>query len=82
MNYFNVRGEIAYLAEQSQSLKLGMYSPGCHIPVVDEKLLFEEQPEYGLLLSWNIKDIIVPKLRERGYTGKIIVPVPSLHIID
>ena len=81
LNYFNIRGEVSCLLETSP-LKIGMYSPGCHIPVVDEKYLFEKNPEYGLLLSWNIKDIIIPKLREKGYTGKIIVPVPTLHITE
>ena len=28
----------------------------------------------AVLFSWHLADVIVPKLRERGYTGEIIVP--------
>src|SRR3990167_4959450 len=54
---------IEYLAEKSP-LKIGRYSPGMRIPVVDESRIFAEQPEAALLLSWNIADLLVPKLRE------------------
>jgi len=73
---------IPYLAEQSSSLKLGLFSPGTHIPVVDEKRLFEEQPEYALLLSWHIADTLIKKLRDRGLKSKFIIPLPEVKIIE
>ncbi len=83
LNYCHIGLDILdYLAETSSSLKIGKYSPGMHIKVVDEAQLFVDQPGYALLLSWNLKDIIVPKLRSKGYKGKIIVPVPSPYIIE
>jgi len=64
-------------------LKVGMYSPGMHIPIKDESILFQEpQPTYALLLAWNLKSVIVPKLRQKGFRGKIIIPVPEPHVID
>jgi 2-polyprenyl-3-methyl-5-hydroxy-6-metoxy-1,4-benzoquinol methylase len=72
---------VPYLAEQSTSLKLGLYSPGTHIPVVDEKRLFKEQPDYALLFAWHIADTLVPKLRKSGLKSKFIVPLPTLKII-
>ena len=30
--------------------------PGTAIPVLDEQKLFDDQPEYALLLSWHIAD--------------------------
>ena len=69
-----------YLAEKP-NLKVGKYSPGMHIKVVEESGVFEEQPDYALLLAWNLKDIIIPKLREKGFKGKIIVPVPEPVIV-
>ena len=54
-----------------------------HIPVKSESLIFREpQPDYALILSWNLKDIIIPKIKEKGFRGKIIVPVPEPHIVD
>lgn len=74
LNYCQLRGDmIDYLAEHS-ALKIGRYAPGSLIPVLHEDLLFKEQPDYGLLLSWNLKNLIVPKLREKGFTGRFIIP--------
>lgn len=83
LNYCHINSDVLdYLAEKSD-LKKGLYSPGMHIEVVDEKLLFEEpQPHYALLLAWNLKDIIIPKLKEKGFRGKFIIPIPIPHIIS
>lgn len=81
LNYMKIGPEtLNYLAEK-KNLKVGKYSPGMHIEVVEESKMFEENPDYGLLLSWNLKNIIVPKIREKGFKGKVIVPVPSIEII-
>lgn len=68
------------LVEKS-ALKIGLYSPGMHIPVVDESHLFEEQPGAALLLSWNLAEELIPKIRKQGYKGTFIIPnpVPRIH---
>jgi hypothetical protein len=72
---------IDYLTEKS-ALKIGMFSPGMHIPVIDESRMFEEQPEYALILSWNIAEELKRKLRDLGYKGKFIIPNPSPLILE
>jgi 2-polyprenyl-3-methyl-5-hydroxy-6-metoxy-1,4-benzoquinol methylase len=72
---------VPYLAEQSTSLKLGLHSPGTHIPIVDEKKLFEDQPDYALLFSWHIADTLIPKLKKRGLKSKFVIPLPEVKII-
>jgi hypothetical protein len=69
--------DIPCVCEVPGSDKLGHYIPGTRIPVVDEARLVEEQPPLAVLFSWHLADKIVPKLRERGYTGEIILPLPS-----
>ena len=82
LNYCNITPDIMdYIVEKSD-LKIGFYTPGTHIKVVSEELLFKEQPDYALLLSWNIADELIPKLKKLGYKGKITVPIPSLHIVE
>lgn len=68
--------------EIAGSHKIGKYMPGTLIPVRDEQRLFDDQPEYALLLSWHIADELIPKLSQRGYRGKFIVPLPEPRIID
>ena len=70
--------DIPCVCEVPGSDKIGHYIPGTRIPVVDEARLFEEQPAHVVLFSWHLADRIVPKLRESGYTGEIILPLPVL----
>lgn len=83
LNYCNIDPDLMpYIAEQSSSLKLGLYLPGKHIPIVDEQRLFDEQPDYAVMLSWHYAGPIIAKLRERGLKSKIIVPLPTVHIVE
>ena len=56
--------------------------PGTSIPVVDESILFENQPDYVLLLSWHISEELIYNLRKKGLKSKFIIPLPSVKIID
>ena len=56
--------------------------PGTVIPVIDEGKMLDVQPEYALILSWHIADELMPKLRERGYRGQFIVPLPEPRIVS
>lgn len=70
---------IDYLTEKSL-LKIGLFSPSQHIPVVNDGRLVADQPEYALVLSWNITAELIAKARAAGYRGKFIIPFPRLII--
>jgi hypothetical protein len=67
--------------EIAGSYKIGKYMPGTLIPVLEERKLFEDQPEYALLLSWHIGDELAAKLRELGFKGRFICPLPTPRIL-
>jgi hypothetical protein len=74
-------GILDAVVEIKGSYKIGKYIPGTVVPVIAEEALFEQQPEYALLLSWHIADELIPKLTARGYKGSFIVPLPEPHIV-
>ncbi len=83
MNYCGIGPDyLDYTAEQSTSLKVGLFTPGTHVPVVDEKKLFEDQPEYALVLAWHLGETIPRKLRSKGLRSKFIMPLPEPVILD
>jgi hypothetical protein len=68
--------------EVGGSFKIGKYIPGTLIPVRDESALFQEQPDYALLLSWHIGQELAVKLRRAGFRGRFIMPLPAPRILD
>ena len=73
--------DISYVTDTTP-YKIGLLTPGSHIPVVSPDVLKTETPDYILLLAWNYRDFILEKekdLRERG--AKFIIPVPKVEIV-
>jgi hypothetical protein len=82
INYVGIDdGILDCVVEIKGSHKLGKYIPGTLVPVVEETKLFEDRPEYALLLSWHIAEELISKLRERGFKGDFIVPLPVPRVI-
>ena len=80
--YCNITDQlIDYIAEQSSSLKLNMFTPSTHIKIIDEKHMIKKQPEYALILSWHYGKNVMKNLRNKGYKGKFIMPLPKPRII-
>lgn len=83
LSYCNIdRDLLPYIAEQSTSLKLGLFMPGSHVPIVDEARLFAEQPDYAVMLSWHYWEPIVAKLRAKGLKSHIVLPLPAVHVLE
>lgn len=76
------RRQIAFVADRN-SHKQGRMMPGAHIPILAAESLFEERPDYTLLLAWNFADEIIAQQAaylEAG--GKFIIPIPQPCIIE
>ena len=67
---------IDYVCEIAGSLKIGKCMPGTSIPVIEESRLFSDQPDCAVIFSWHIADELAPKLRAKGYRGKLVTPLP------
>ena len=81
LNFYGVTADLVEYIGEVNALKVGTVVPGVRIPVVDEEIMFQEQPDYAILLSWNMAEHIVPKFREMGYLGKFILPVPEVEVV-
>ena len=82
LNFCGIDSEmIHYLAEQPTSLKLGKFLPGKHIPVISNQVLFDEQPDYVILMAWHYSQPIIENLRSRGLKSKFVIPFPNLQVV-
>jgi SAM-dependent methyltransferase len=69
------------VGEIAGSHKIGRFMPGTRIPVISETEVLNNYPDYLLMLSWHIADELMPKLREKGFEGQFIIPLPQIQII-
>ncbi len=82
LNYYGVDVELLpYIAEQPTSLKLNMFLPGKHIPIVNNQRLIDEQPEYVVLLAWHYAKSIAEQLKARGLKSDFLIPLPDFKIV-
>jgi hypothetical protein len=72
---------VAAVCEIRGSDKIGTRMPGTQMPVVDEQALITDQPEFALLFSWHLADGLIAKLREKGYRGTFILPLPEPRLV-
>jgi hypothetical protein len=62
--------------------KFGRFTPGSHIPIVDEAEVISGQPDYILVLPWHFRESIIGRLEgylERG--GQLIFPLPEVEVL-
>jgi len=70
-----------FVADLSRT-KVGRFTPGMHVPIVAPEELLLRQPDYTLLLTWNLADEILAQQAEycrRG--GRFIIPIPKLVVV-
>lgn len=81
LNYTGLNEDIVkFVLEAPSSNKINKYCPGSKIPVLAETPELLQSVDYLLMLSWHIADEIIPKLKEKGFKGKFIIPLPTPHI--
>ena len=76
LHFYGIGSDILDYATEGLPSKIGLYTPGTHIPVIDIVTSRKNPPDYYLMLAWNYKNAILEK--EKDYIkkgGKFIVPV-------
>ncbi len=82
LNYSGVKSDLLpYVCDAAPS-KQGKFLPGSHIPVVSPDQLRKRQPEYILILPWNLSiEVIAQQTCVKQWGGRFIVGVPKLREI-
>lgn len=82
LNACHFDGEtVDYIVDDTPE-KIGRFSPGTGIPIVNRDVLAKNPPDYLLILAWNFaKDIIEGTAEFSAAGGKYIIPIPGFKIL-
>ena len=61
-------------------MKLGLFSPGVHIPIVSTDRLRADQPDYVIAFAWHYAEAIADRLRREGVRSKMVTILPRFTI--
>jgi SAM-dependent methyltransferase len=83
LNYCGIGPDFLDFTVDRNPHKHGRYTPGTHIPVLPVEAIDAAQPDYVLILPWNLKKEIVAQMRHIGqWGGKFVAPIPEATVID
>lgn len=82
LNYAGVRPDLLpYVVDRNPS-KQGKFLPGSRIPIVTESWISENQPDFLILLPWNLREELMTQLAYiRGWGGCFVTSVPKLEVL-
>ena len=72
------RRSIAYIVDDTPE-KIGCFSPGTGIPIVDRSQLATDPPDYLVILAWNLAREIIESTGD--YDCNYIIPIPAFEIV-
>ena len=82
LNYCGIGKDFIDYAVDQNPRKQTTFLPGTHIPVLHPDKIRETQPDYLLILPWNIKEEIIDQMSFiREWGGKFVIPIPHLEIL-
>lgn len=81
LNYAGVRPDLLPYVVDRNPAKQDKFLPGCRIPIVAETQLRQTQPDYVIILPWNLRDEVMAQLAYiREWGGRFVTAVPILEV--
>ncbi len=83
LNYCGIRTDFLDFTVDRSPHKQGNYLPGTHIPIYAPEKIDETQPDYVLILPWNLKKEISRQMAHiREWGGQFVIPIPEVQVLD
>lgn len=81
LNFAGVRPDLLPYVVDRNPAKQGYYMPGSRIPIFHEQHLLQDQPDYILILPWNLNEEIRDQLRPLlQQSARFVVTIPTITI--
>ncbi len=81
LNYCGIGRDFIDYTVDINPHKQGLFLPGTHIPIFSPDKIRETQPDYILILPWNLKEEIMKQMAFIGeWDGQFVVPIPKVQV--
>jgi methylation protein EvaC len=81
LNYCNIGPDLIDFISDTTPEKIGKYSPGSHIPIIDHKLFLKNKPDVAILFAWNhSKEIMNKEKKFKKSGGKWLTFFPNVKV--
>jgi hypothetical protein len=83
LNYCGIRPDLMAYTVDRNPYKHGRFTPGTRLPIHPVERIAEDQPDYILVLPWNLRSELVPQLAYVAeWGGRLVFPIPELEVVD
>lgn len=80
LNYAGIKPDLLPFIFDAAVAKQNKYMPGSHIPILSPEVIIAMEPDYVLILPWNIADEVKAQLSPSLPNTQFFVAVPELKI--
>ncbi len=82
LNYAGVKPDLLKFVFDAANFKQNKYMPGSHIPILSPARILAADPDFVVILPWNISAEVQDQLRSQGMTRtKFVTVVPELKVL-
>jgi SAM-dependent methyltransferase len=82
LNHCGIRSDLIRFSVDRNPFKHGKFLPGTHIPIRPVEELKKAQPDFVLIMPWNLREEISAQLAGvRDWGGRLVVALPRLEVI-
>lgn len=82
LNYCGIGPDLVDFVVDKSEHKQGLYTPGTRFFVHPVERVYEQKPDYLLVLCWNLADEVLAQMADyRRMGGRCIIPIPRIRIV-
>ena len=79
LQYYGIDTDLINVVGEVNPDKFGCFTPGTHIPIVDQVELLADKPDYMLVLPWHFESFFVNSQALKGHT--LVFPLPQFKVV-
>ena len=82
LNHCGIRPDLLTYTTDRNPYKHGRYTPGTRIPIYPPERIDADEPDYVLVLPWNLRTELTAQLAHvADWGGQLVFPIPRLEVV-